>query len=244
MSQNLTQAILASLAVSAITLPLGLIFLKSTKTRKWLGKHFISLCAGVMLGNALTNLLPEAIELTSNTKLVSLSILVGILAFFLLEKSKVWFHHHDGNHGHNPTVQLVIIGDNLHNFIDGIAIALAFMASTHLGIITTIAIILHEIPTELSDLSLLINRGMKIKKAMLYNFYSALASLLGTVLGFYFLANQLTFQAAVLGGLAGMFIYIACSDLIPDMHNETNKEKNLISIAIFIVGIGITYFTS
>lgn len=244
MNNNLLQALIASFVVSAITLPIGAIFLKKTKTREWLEKNFISLCAGVMLGNALTNLLPEALHLYFDAKIISLAMLLGILAFFLLEKAHVWFHHHDGTHGTDPTTNLVMIGDSVHNFIDGIAIALAFLASTKLGIVTTLAIMLHEIPTELSDLSLLINKGMQIKKAIWYNFFSGLTSIAGTAIGFTVLADNFKLQAIILAALAGMFIYISCSDLIPDMHTEKREKKASAQILIFLLGIALTYLTS
>lgn len=199
--------------------------------------HLVSLAAGVMLATAFFDVLPEAFSENSDIRTVLLASLVGIVFFFFLERFVLWFHHHDNTHNLKPSAYLILFGDSFHNFIDGIAIAAAFLTSFSLGTATTLAIIAHEIPHEIADYGVLIHGGLTTKKALLFNFLSALTSLAGALIGYIFLQNIRSAVPFSLAFTGGMFIYIACSDLIPDLHHEFKKEKRWTQSVIFLAGI-------
>ena len=186
------------------------------------------------------DLMPEELENNTNGNIYLFGLL-GIVVFFLIERFVLWFHHHDKIQT-KPTAYLILLGDGLHNFFDGLAIAASFLTSPGLGIITTLAISAHEIPHEIADFSILIDAGMKNTKALFYNFVSALTALLGAVLGFYFMNKFEKAIPALLMFSAGVFIYIACSDLIPDLHQDFKKERRWSTTIPFLLGVIITYF--
>lgn len=162
--------------------------------------------------------------------------LLGFVLFFILERSIRWFHRHHEHAGDNSQKSLVVVGDTLHNAIDGVAIGAAFLINIPLGIATTIAVAAHEIPQEMADFGILISKGMKRKKALLINILSGLAAVATAVLT-YSLGG--TIEAAVpvlLAIVAGYFIYIAASDIIPDIHERAHKQANL-QAALLIIGI-------
>ncbi|MSU75599.1 MAG: ZIP family metal transporter [Candidatus Magasanikbacteria bacterium] len=243
----LLRIILASLAVSLLSF-VGGILLVSKKTwqqfqSERVSAYLVSFAAGVMLATAFLDVLPEALEKAgSNFHPVLLATLLGIIVFFFLERFVLWFHHHDDGHGSSPSVLLILVGDGVHNFIDGVAIAATFMTNPGLGIITTLAIAAHEIPQEIGDFSVLIHGGLSRSKALFYNFLSALTALIGAILGFFFLGKLENILPISLAFTAGMFIYIACSDLIPDLHQEFRREKRWIHSIPFIFGIVLLWF--
>lgn len=217
--------VLANLAVSLISFSGAAILLwKKFKTDHALS-HLVSFAAGVMLAAAILDLLPEAVELAPEGSNIFVAVISGILLFFFLERFLLWFHHHDETHGVKPTAALVLVGDGIHNFIDGLAIAATFITSPALGFVTTLAIAAHEIPQEIADFSILIYGGMKKKKALIFNFLSGLTALLGGILGFYFLDKISGLLPLFLAFTAGMFIYISCADLIPELHRHFEKKK-------------------
>ena len=236
----LSSIIIASLAVSLISL-IGVVlpFWQKLADRK-LSAYLVAFAAGVMLTTAFIDLLPEA--LGSNT-LDNIYVygLLGIIVFFLIERFIIWFHHHDKFHV-EPTAYLVLLGDGLHNFFDGLAIAAAFLGNPGLGFVTTLAISAHEIPHEIADFSILIDAGMKRARALFYNFISALTALLGAILGFYYLKKFEKMIPALLIFSAGIFIYIACSDLIPDLHQDFKRQRRWSTTFTFIAGVVLTYF--
>ncbi len=243
----LVHIVVASILVSLISF-VGGVVLVSKKfwehfQSEWMSAYLVSFAAGVMLATAFLDVLPEAFENGGeNINLLLLVALLGIIFFFFLERFVLWFHHHDETHGPRPSVWLILIGDSVHNFIDGVAIAAAFMASPGLGIITTLAIAAHEIPHEMANFSVLIHGGLGRFRALLYNFLSALTALLGAVLGFFFLVKIQNFVPATLAFTAGMFIYIACSDLIPDLHKEFRRDKRWTHSIPFILGILLLWY--
>lgn len=204
---------------------------------------FVSFAAGVMLTAAFFDILPEAFE--------HLDIHVGlqwvfwsIIGAFILEKFLWHHHHHSDTHGTHPTTYLVLFGDALHNFVDGLAIAASFIASPALGVTTTIAIIAHEIPQEIADFSVLLHVGIQRKKALLLNFLSGLTSVVGGILGYYFLSQTEGFTHNILAVAGGIFIYIAAADLIPELHRE-QKNNNITShIFPFLLGIALIILLS
>jgi len=245
----LLQIITATLLVSLISL-IGLsIFFKKKYTKKIM-EGTISLAAAVLLGNVFFHLLPEVLETAHHHEFsfhtVSLYILLSIIIFFFTEKYLHWHHCHD-HHDHkdsciHPMGYNILIGDALHNFIDGIAIAASFMLSTEIGIMTTVAIALHEIPQEIGDFSLLLHSGFTKAKALFWNFISALTALLGGILAFFY--AQTSEHQILLTSLAiGSFLYISMSDIIPHLH-EGDKKHHVQQIVWFIIGLGIIYYVS
>jgi zinc and cadmium transporter len=206
--------------------------------------HFLTaFAAGALLATALIDLLPEALELApDHAKLFSWT-LVGILLFFVLERFIHWFHHHgletEGHTEPSPTVALITLGDSLHNFIDGIVIAGTFMVDPRLGLLTTLAVAAHEIPQEIGDFGVLLDAGLTKAKIILLNIVSAFSSIVGAVVT-YFMASAL--QPALpyfLALTAGLFIYIALADLVPEIHHESRSHFAAIETALLLSGVGI-----
>lgn len=201
----------------------------------------VSFAAGALFGDAIIHLLPESFEQISSKLAVSLLILSGIIFFFVLEKFIHWRHCHVlGSEKHlHPVVFMNIIGDFVHNFIDGMLVAGSFLVSIPLGITTSIAVILHEIPQEMGDFGVLLYGGMTIRRALLFNFLSATAAIVGAVL---VLVIGLHLQEKILFLLpitAGGFLYIAGSDLIPELKHETKITASIGQLAAIIFGIAV-----
>ncbi len=199
----------------------------------------VALAAGTLLGDAFLHLIPKAFEMTGEATLdVSLAILAGFIGFLGIEKVLHWHHHH--GHEHEEEIKsfgpMNLLGDAIHNFLDGTLIAGSFLVSVPLGITTSIAVILHEIPQEVSDFGVLIAAGYSRKKALLFNFFSALTAVLGafTVL---FLQSIFSTQIEIwlISFTAGAFIYIAATDLLPELNRE--KKLSLSHAVFFVIGI-------
>lgn len=231
----LTSIIIATLVVSFISLVGGIILFWKRLWTKNAGTHLVSFAAGVMLTASFVDLLPEAAEKAGKAD-IFIPVFFGIVLFFFLERFVLWFHHHDSSHGNKPAPILILIGDGVHNFIDGIAIAAAFLTSPSLGVVTTLAIAAHEIPQEIADFSVLVHGGLSKTKALLFNLVSALTALIGAIGGYYFLGNLEGVLPMLLAFTAGMFIYIACSDLIPELHKDFQKQKSWAQSIPFIAG--------
>ncbi len=226
----------ATLFVSVLSL-VGIIFVISKSVEKYLGL-MVSFAAGALLAVAFLDILPEALKLSPNALEIAL---VGIIAFFVLEKILFWHHHHSKIHRH-PMTTLNLIGDGIHNFLDGTIIAAAFLQNFELGLTTTLAVAAHEIPQEFGDYSVLVFGGMTRKKALFYNFLSALTAVLGALVMFYFSAAVPGLSAFMLPFAAGGLIYIACTDLIPELKKETALNKSVIEFVSFLAGIGLIWF--
>jgi len=237
----LNDVLVASLIVSSISFVGALLLFGKKSFGSEMSNYFVSFAAGVMLATAFLDIFPEALAESNNGQDIFLPALVGVVTFFFFEKFIVWFHHHDSTHNLNPTALLILIGDGIHNFFGGIAIAATFLTSPSLGIATTIAIAAHEIPQEIADLSVLINGGMSKTKALFFNFLSALTAVIGAVLGVYFLNSFESVIPIALAFTAGVFIYIACSDLIPNLHHTFKIDKRWEQTVPFILGIILMY---
>jgi zinc and cadmium transporter len=200
---------------------------------------FISLAVGALLGDALIHLIPEAIEKSSNTTLTSILIIVGILLFFILEKFLHWHHHgEDSGEDHiHPVGKLVLFSDGIHNFMDGIIIAASFMVSIPIGLATTMAVILHEIPQEIGDFAVLLHSGYTKKRALWLNFLSALTAILGAIFLFLIgkIAESVSFWFIPIA--AGGFIYIAVADLIPELHKTKELKYSMLQILAVMTGV-------
>ena len=200
----------------------------------------VSLSAGALMGGAFIHLLPESVELSGGLD-VFLFVLVGFALFFLIEKVLHWRHCHKGECKVHTFTYMNLIGDSIHNFIDGLIMATSFVISIPLGMTTTMAIALHEIPQEIGDFGVLIYGGFTKKKALVLNFLTALTAVLGGLIGF-FISNMIeNVKLFILPFAAGGFLYIAASDLIPEIRKETSLKKSMIYFGIFILGIFIMY---
>ncbi len=200
----------------------------------------VSLSAGALMGGAFLHLLPESVELREGLD-VFLFVLVGFVLFFLIEKILHWRHCHKGECEVHTFTYMNLIGDSIHNFIDGLIMATSFVVSIPLGMTTTMAIALHEIPQEIGDFGVLIYGGFSKKKALILNFLVALTAVLGGLIGF-FISNMVDdVKLFILPFAAGGFLYIAASDLIPEIRKETSLKKSMICFGIFILGISIMY---
>ena len=214
----------------------------------------VSYATGEMLGSAFLHLLPEAVEEAEGGAAaggilpIFLYVLLGIIIFFIIEKFVHWRHCHESGDAEkdgckiHPTAYLNIVGDAVHNFMDGIVIATGFSAGIGTGIASTIAIVIHEIPQEIGDYGVLIHSGMDKKKALLYNLGSALFAVLGAILAYYFINSISAFGTMLIPIAAGGFIYIASADLIPTLHKETSLNRTIAQFVMMILGIVIMYW--
>ncbi|CAI8864608.1 ZIP family metal transporter [Methylocaldum szegediense] len=208
--------------------------------------HGISFALGALLAVAFLDLLPHAVEAVGaeRSETVFAAVLLGILALFLLEKLLLWRHCHAGDcethtdeHFHQPAGTLIVLGDGIHNFVDGVLIASAFLTDVHLGIVTSLAVFAHEIPQEVGDFAILLKSGYSRPTALLYNLLSSLATLLGGVLAYYSLENLREALPYFLALAASSFVYVAVADLIPSLHERTNASAALQQIAMIGAGV-------
>ncbi len=195
--------------------------------------------AGALFGDAFIHLLPGAVKENGFGIPISAAILTGIIVFFVLEKIVKWHHHH--NLSEKTDVHsfgyMNLFGDALHNFIDGALITGSYLVSVPVGIATTVAVILHEIPQEIGDFGVLLHSGFSKNKALLFNFLSALTAVLGAIIALYFNSLVENFEVLLVSFAVGGFIYIAGSDLIPELHHEEGTKNSIIQIIVFLLGI-------
>jgi len=236
--------IFATFIISLISFIGALVLFLKEKILDKILVFLVSFSAGALLGGAFLHLLPEAIisvGAESKTLLkVFLYLIFGFCLFFILENFIKWHHHHSTRHPEiMPFSYLVLVSDGLHNFIDGLVIAGSFLISFPIGVVTSLAVILHEIPQEIGDFAILIYGGVKKTKALLLNFLSAVMAILGGITGFFLLEKAGEGILFLLPFTAGSFIYIAASDLIPQIKEEKNIKKSLINFLVFLVGIAL-----
>jgi zinc and cadmium transporter len=200
----------------------------------------VSLAVGALLGDAFLHLIPEAFESGADPVSIALAIIGGILIFFVVEKALHW-HHHQGIEDSEPAVhpvgRIVIFSDGVHNLIDGLIIGLAYSVSVEVGIATTIAVVLHEIPQEIGDFGVLLHAGYSKGKALWYNFLSALFAFLGAGIAFAVGESAETVAAFLVPVTAGGFIYIALSDLIPELHKMKSARHS--ALQLLAIGAGV-----
>jgi len=218
----------------------ALLLLKRDRLQQLL-MFLVSLSAGAMLGDAAIHLLPEAVEKNKDGLTIWLWFLGGILVFFILEKIVHWHHcHNPEDCDHEKTLGVMnLVGDGLHNFIDGVVIAGSFLISLPLGLATTIAVIAHEIPQEIGDLGVLLHAGFSRARALMFNFLSALLAFLGAGLTLVIGTRVENFSDYILPFTAGSFIYIATADLIPELKKHPALAKTLEQLLGILVGIGL-----
>ncbi len=229
--------ILASILVSFISFIGAFILLMKEESLHKILIFLVAVSAGSLIGGSFLHLLPEALEKTTDIIYPFLGTILGFTIFFFLEKYLFWRHCHKEHCEIHSFTYLNLIGDGLHNFLDGIIIAISFTNGIKLGIITTFMIIMHEIPQELGDFGVLIYGGIKAKKAMFLNFISALVAVLGTIFGFCFSSIFNKYDYIFMSLVSGGFIYIAASDLIPEIHNQKDKKISIKTFFVFLFGL-------
>lgn len=212
--------------------------------------HGVSFALGALLSVALLDLLPEALHTAGEQHTESLlaAVLVGILGFFLLEKMLLWRHCHSHDcethseeHFHQPAGTLIVVGDAIHNFIDGVLIAAAFLTDLELGVLTSLAVAAHEIPQEVGDFAILLQSGYGRRKALFYNLLSSLSTLVGGVLAYFSLEHVHAALPYFLALAASSFIYVAVADLIPNLHQRTTGKAALQQIGMITAGVLLIY---
>lgn len=211
-------------------------------TLKRLLMVFVAFASGSLLATALIHMAPEAVRDGGDNAFTF--VLGGIIMFFVIEKFIHWHHCGKEDCDVRPVGYLNLLGDGLHNFIDGVIIAAAFLTNTEVGIVTTFAIALHEIPQEFGDFSVLLHSGMSTRKALFYNFLSASTAILGALVGYSLLAVIHDIIPYVIAVAAGGFIYIATADLMPELHKEKEFKHLLRQTTALFAGVIIIYFAS
>jgi len=201
----------------------------------------VSLSAGALMGGAFLHLIPESIE-EKSVAFVGLFTLIGFSSFFIIERILHWHHCHkyDVKCPVHTFTYMNLFGDSIHNFIDGLIIVASFIMNIKLGIATTVAVIAHEIPQEIGDFGVLVYGGFSKLKALFYNFITAITAIIGAIFGF-FLSSVKGFVPGLLPFAAGGFIYIAASDLVPELHKEVKLKKSLMSFLFFLIGIALMW---
>jgi len=230
--------ILASVVAVSLIAFVGIIFIGlKEKILKRLLMALVSFASGTLLGGALIHLLPEALD-KDPTGTPFYYVLLGVVLFFAMEKFLYWRHCHEEECPVHMFVYLNLFGDGLHNFIDGMIIAATYIISFDLGIATTLAVVFHEIPQEIGDFGVLIYGGFSKKKALTYNFASAVTAILGAITT-YFIAYLQNIETLLVPFAAGGFIYIAAADLIPELHKKFRVQDSVIQLIALILGIGL-----
>ncbi len=239
---------LASVVVVSLVSLVGVLFLIANEGRLRRSLSFlVALATGALFGDVLIHLLPEIFTRASDNVLTSsLSILGGLVIFFVLEKFLRWSHHHElddcacPSETHRvtaPVGSLVLISDGLHNLLDGVIIGVSYLASPAIGLATTIAVILHEIPQEIGDFAILIHSGFTKSRALLFNLLSASLAIVGAILTLAVGARVVGLTEFLLPLAAGGFLYLAGSDLVPELHKTTELKKSLLQLLAFLLGI-------
>lgn len=221
--------------------------------------HFVSFAIGALLGAAFLALLPHALAAPGikDYHIISATVLLGVLGFFVLEKLVLWRHCHEehcevhavdhahrDHHNHNPAAgTLILIGDGVHNLVDGVLIGAAFLTDIHLGVVTSLAVAAHEIPQEVGDFAILLHSGFNRNRAFLYNVLSSLTTVVGGLLAWLALQQMQNVLPYVLAVAASSFIYIAVADLIPTLHQRVEGREALQQVVLIACGVLLIYLT-
>jgi len=240
--------VLTCLIGGFLSLSLSYFFLKNSSHK--IIANMVSLAVGTLLGTAFLEIIPHSIEISNDVHQVSLVILLGIFALFVLEKFFIWRHCH-GSHceahssenaiRHNNNGSLILIGNCFHNFIDGILIASAFMVNTNLGFVTALAIFAHELPQEISNVSILVHSGFTKVRALWFNFFSSISTVIGGILAFLILDKLNFLVPFILSFSASTMLYIAVSDLIPSLHKKSEPSETIIQIIMIAIVLLIIF---
>lgn len=239
--------ILVFSAIGSLLSLIGGILLLFSHRRALRISHFLAaFAAGALLGTTFFDLLPEALEAADHGLVLGWT-LAGMLIFFVLERYIHWFHHHKLHHHQHTETQatapLVVLGDTVHNFIDGVVIASTFMVDIRLGMVTALAVAAHEIPQEIGDFGVLLHAGMSRAKIIGYNILSALATVMAALLTFRVGESLENLLPVFLAVTAGFFIYIAASDIIPGIHGENRRAAAVVQTLLLFTGVGTIWLT-
>lgn len=265
---SLSWVLLSTLLAGALSaLTAGLFLLAPEPKRNRVLPHLVSFATGSLLGAALLGLVPHAVQGVGADAIhsIGLTVLIGILIFFVLEKLVLWRHcHHDHCEGHvhqhvderghqhvDPShrqrdaasASLILIGDGFHNALDGVLIAAAFLTDAHLGIVTALAVFAHEIPQEIGDLAILLHGGMARGRAMLLNLLTSLTSVVGGVIGVFALGYVQELVPYALAIAAASFLYVAVADLIPGLHRRVDATSGIQQFVLITLGVLVVYLT-
>ena len=251
---TLAWILVASFGGGALSVACAALF--SLTARESLVPMLVSYAIGALLGAVFLDMLPHAFELTGDAHQVSATILAGILLFFVLEKLVLWRHCHTEHceahevhaktppgHDQGRSGMMVMVGDTIHNSVDGVIIAAAFLADTELGIVTSLAIVAHEIPQEVGDFLILRHSGFSKSQALAFNLFSTLATVVGGVIAYYALASMRTWIPSLLGVAAASMLYVAVADLIPGLHRRPELKATFQQVLLMALGIGSIYLT-
>ena len=231
----------------------GVFLLRPDKHRSWLLPHLVSFATGALLGAALLALLPHAVRDVGADGVhgIGIALVAGIGMFFILENAVLWRHSHSGeiadhgaHHSHHQhrnaaSAVLVLVGDGIHNALDGMLVAAAFLTDVKLGIVTGIAAITHEIPQEMGDFAVLLNSGMSRTKALLLNLATSLTSVLGGLLAYFALQSVEQLLPYAIAVAAACFLYVAVADLIPGLHRQVDVRTSITQVILIAAGIGV-----
>ena len=245
---TLATILIATAAGSLLSLVLAALLALSARPH-WV-PVLVSYAIGALLGASLLEVLPEAVEMGGDIESVAKALLGGILLFFLLEKLVLWRHCHDEvceahgghahnhNHDHGRSALMITVGDTFHNFVDGVIIAGAFLVDFRVGAVTALAIIAHEIPQEIGDFLILLHSGYSRTKALLVNFLTGVATMLGALVGYFALSMLEGWTPVLLGLAAASMLYVALSDLLPGLHKRAEIASTLQQLALIGLGVG------
>ncbi|HEY4695146.1 MAG TPA: ZIP family metal transporter [Candidatus Nanoarchaeia archaeon] len=244
--ETITYVFVFTFIGSILSLLGGLILLRKRLWEGEHGVHLLAFAAGVLLATAFLDLLPESLHESNDDPNIFLAGLAGIVLFFFLERFIINFHPHDHENHHEvekqSLVSLILLGDGFHNFIDGFAIATSFLVSVPLGITTALAVAAHEIPQEISDFTILLRSNLGTAKAIWFNILSGLTAMVGAALALFFAEALETYLGLILAFTAGMFIYIAATNIIPELNHVYLKERKWHQMVFFVAGLVIMYF--
>lgn len=239
-------SLLSVAVVSALSLWGILTIMLRKELKEEVLKYLVSFSVGGLFGGAMFHLIPEASEANGFSLQVSTWILIGILTSFIVEQVFRWRHCHVPTSEEHPHsfAYMNLFGDAVHNFIDGLAIGASYLISVSTGLATTLAISFHELPQELGDFGVLIYAGFERRTAILYNFLASLTAFLGVIIALSLGTQIENFTAFLIPFAAGNFIYIAGSDLIPELHAEEELGRTIVQFAAMVLGVGILYLVT
>ena len=236
---SLTSALLISLIsfVGIVTLILG------ARRLDRVIPLLISLAVGALFGDALVHLLPKSFAETSSMELTSLYVILGILLFLFLERFLHWHHQHRDQSLNpiHPMGQVILVADGIHNFLDGLIIGASYLVSVPVGLATSLAVALHEVPQEQGDFGILVHAGFSPRRALTMNFLSGILAIAGVIISLLIGGEGRDYTQFMLPLTAGGFIYIAGADLIPELHKERDLRSSMAQFAVVILGIGLMY---
>ncbi|MEM5797422.1 MAG: ZIP family metal transporter [Candidatus Aenigmatarchaeota archaeon] len=248
----LVVALITVLIISLLGITGGVLLIYREKWAKLTSKYLITFAIGTLFGVTFLDLLPESIASLQSVETVLIYTLSGIILFYLLEKTLLWYHHHSIEqvwHKKHPVEEkahpvgyLITFGDALHNFIDGLVMSAGFLIDIKLGITTSLAVLFHELPQEIGEFAVLLHAKFSKAKIILYSLAAQMTAIVGALLGFFYLPLFENLNSILLAIAAGGFIYIASTDLLPETHREEGLNKSLLQILLLIFGILVIWY--